>query len=203
MGNAAVVSLLSPTLSVILLAPGPLSTCLVELRSLWCQWLVVMSSLAVTRQVLLLQSTQLPLSLSLSLFLSLPQRLVVNFLSYPRSQLTLIIHMGTNYVMQRQSIILHDQLESLALTIQSLSKICVFSGPIPAPFISDEHFSCLFALHEWLKCFCTATGLGFICNFDCFWTSHALYKPDGLHLNTIGTRQLAQNFIRHTAFNSD
>lgn len=46
---------------------------------------------------------------------------------------TAIFHVCTNDILDRKSIILHDLLESLAVTVQSLGKICVFSGPIPAP----------------------------------------------------------------------
>ena len=39
-----------------------------------------------------------------------------------------------------------------------------------------------FSLHTWMQNF-TATGQGFIINFDYFWTEHDLFKSDGLHLN--------------------
>lgn len=115
----------------------------------------------------------------------------------------LIVHESTNDVMDKESVILRDQLKSLAITTQSLGRTCIFSGPIPAPSKSPEHFSRLYSLHEWLKCFCTATGHGFISNFDCFWTRYDLFKPDGLHPNRKGTKQLAKNFIQHIAFNWD
>lgn len=116
---------------------------------------------------------------------------------------TIIVHIGTNDVMDKHSVKLHNQLESLAVTIQSLGKTCIFSGPFPTPSKSPERFSRLYILHEWLKTFCTATRLGFISNFDYFWTRHDLYKSDGLHPNTKGVKQLTKNIILHIAFNSD
>ncbi len=109
---------------------------------------------------------------------------------------SLIFHVGTNNLMSKQSVILHDHLESLAITVQSLGKTCIYSGPVSAPSKSPEHFSRLYSLHEWLKCLCTATGHGFISNFDSLWTRLVLYKPDGLHPNMKGVRQLTQNFIQ-------
>ena len=113
---------------------------------------------------------------------------------------TVFIHFGTNSVQERQSAKHRQNLEALAINIESLNKTCVFSGPIPAPSKSAEHFSRLHSLHEWLKAFCTATGYGYIDNFDTFWTRNNLYKSDGLHPNSTGIRQLTMNFIRHVAF---
>ena len=48
--------------------------------------------------------------------------------------------------------------------------------------------------------FTTATGLGFISNFDYFWTEQDLFKRDGLHLNRMGTSRLINNLINFTAF---
>lgn len=116
---------------------------------------------------------------------------------------TLMVHVGTNDVMDKQSTKLRIQLESLAITIQSLGKTCVFSGPIPTLSKSSERFSRLYSLHEWLKNFCTATGQGFISHFDFFWTRHGLYNSDGLHPNIKGVKQLTKNIIQYIAFNSD
>ena len=57
-----------------------------------------------------------------------------------------------------------------------------------------EHFSCMWGMHEWLKALCTATGLGFISNFDGFWTRSHLYKADGLHPNWRGANEMARNY---------
>ena len=120
---------------------------------------------------------------------------------YPSAH-TLIFHVCTNDVMSRQSAKLRFQLESLAITIQSLGKTFIFSGPIPAPSKGPEHFSRLWSIHEWMKTFCIATGNGFISNFDCFWTRVDLYKSDGLHLNAKGSNQLNRNLIQFIAFNT-
>lgn len=99
-----------------------------------------------------------------------------------------IVHMLTNDVMH--------QLESLAVTIQSMGKTCIFLAPSPL-LQKDLIVSAVYSLHEWLKYFCNATGHGFISNFDYFWNRHDLYKP-----NLKGTKKL-QNFIQHIAFNFD
>lgn len=115
---------------------------------------------------------------------------------------TLIVHVGTNDVMDKQSVKLYEHFESLALKIQDLGKTCIFSGPIPtSPLKGSERFSRLVSLHEWLKYFCLATGYGFISQFDSFWTRPDLYKPDGLHPNIKGVKLFTTNLIYHIAFN--
>ena len=74
--------------------------------------------------------------------------------------------------------------------IESLWKICFFSGPIPAMRKSSENFSHIFSMHPWLDNFCVATGLGFINHLNCSWTREHPYKWDNLHLNRRGTRLL-------------
>ncbi len=113
-----------------------------------------------------------------------------------------LLHMGTNDVMSRQSVKLHHDLESLVNTVESLGKICVLSGPIPTLSKSSELFSHLYSLHHWMRNFATATGLGFISNFNYFWTDRDLFKPDGLHLNKMGAEMLTRNFINFIAFSS-
>ena len=77
----------------------------------------------------------------------------------------ILLHMGTNDVMSRQSVKLHHDLESLVITIESLGKICVLSGPIPTLSKSSERFSRHYSLHHWMRNFTTATGLDVISNF--------------------------------------
>lgn len=113
-----------------------------------------------------------------------------------------LLHVGTNDVMARQSVKLHHDLESLVSTVESLGKICVLSGPIPTLSKSSERFSRLYSLHHWMRNFATATGLGFISNFDYFWTERDLFKPDGLHVNKKGSEKLTRNFINFIAFGS-
>lgn len=113
---------------------------------------------------------------------------------------TVLLHTGTNDVMSRQSLKLHHDLESLVNTVESLGKICVLSGPVPTLLKSSECCSHLFSLHMWMQNFATATGLGFVSNFDCFWTEHELFKTDGLHLNRKGSEKRIHNFINFIAF---
>ena len=112
----------------------------------------------------------------------------------------LIFHVGSNDVSNRNSIKLMDELKSLATTVQSLGKSCIFSGPIPAPSKSAEHFSRLVSLHEWQKAFCTENDMGFVNNFDSFWTQKHLYKKDGLHPSPQGTNLLIIHYINFIAF---
>lgn len=113
---------------------------------------------------------------------------------------TVIVHVGTNDVMFRQSIKLQYDLESLAYLIESLGKNCRLSGPIPTLRKGSERFSRLYSLNVWMNNFCTATGFGFINNFDSFWTEITLFHKDGLHLNKQGTKLFVLNLVMHIAF---
>lgn len=62
-----------------------------------------------------------------------------------------IMHVGSNDIMARNSSKLHADLESLYYTVESLGKHCILSGPIPAPSKSSECFSQPLSLHHWLK----------------------------------------------------
>lgn len=94
-----------------------------------------------------------------------------------------IVHGGVNNLSCRQSIKLQEDYELLATTIESLGKICIFSGLIPNSRWSSEMFRCLYRVDQWLSNFCSACSYGFIDHFDLFWKKFDLYKNDNLHLN--------------------
>ena len=102
--------------------------------------------------------------------------------------------------MARKSIELHARLQSLVDTVESLGRRCVLSGPIPAMFKSDEHFSRLLSLNSWMKNYSLATEAEFINNFNNFWTMRDLFKADGLHPNMKGVGKLTKHFIDFIAF---
>ena len=111
-----------------------------------------------------------------------------------------ITHVGTNDVMDRNSVKLQADLESLCCTIESLGKRCIVSGPIPTLSKHSERFSRLYSFHHWSKHFCSALGYDFISNFDYFWCAPNLFKLDGVHPNNKGTQQLSKNIIIFFAF---
>lgn len=109
---------------------------------------------------------------------------------------TVIIHVGANDVMKRQSERLRSDFETLITTVEGLGKKCILSGPIPSMGRGSERFSRLFGLHCWLQNYCIATGIGYIDNFDLFWTRSDLFRPDGIHPNGLGVKQLSFSTIR-------
>lgn len=116
---------------------------------------------------------------------------------------TVISHSGCNDIMARQSTLLQYELESLVFTVERLGRRCVLSGHTPVITNSSEHFSRLLALHSWIDNITTATGTGFISNFDSFWNRQDLFNYDGLHLNSNGSGKLQHNYITFIAFNHD
>lgn len=66
---------------------------------------------------------------------------------------TVIVHGGVNDLRCRQSSKLRADYEILAESIESLGKLCVFSGLIPSLRRSSEMFSTLCSADQWLKNF--------------------------------------------------
>lgn len=62
--------------------------------------------------------------------------------------LTIIVHLGTNDIRLRQSVKLQRDFETLSVTIESLGKTCIFSGPIPTVKKFCENFSRIFSMHH-------------------------------------------------------
>ena len=116
---------------------------------------------------------------------------------------TILIHSGCNDVMNRESSSLQADLSSLAVTVQSLGKRCVLSGPIPDMFNNSERFSRILGLHTWLQKYCSTSDVSFINNFDSFWCQGDLFKNDKLHPNVKGRGTLYRNFINFIAFSLD
>ena len=128
--------------------------------------------------------------------------LIPSLLNRHSSVNTVIAHVGTNDVMARNSVKLQNELETLCLTVESLGKRCIMSGPIPLSSSNSERFSRLHSLHTWLKQFCNLAGHDFIANFDIFWTKSFLYRSDGVHPNKLGLLELTTNFIQFIAFST-
>ena len=114
---------------------------------------------------------------------------------------TVFIHTGTNDEMNRQNAKLHADLKALVVTIQSLGRRCVLSGPIPALYKSDEYFSRLAQLNTWMLNYSRTEDVHYINNFDYYWwTQRDLFKMDGLHPSKKGTNKLSLKFINFIAF---
>ncbi len=122
--------------------------------------------------------------------------LILDLLDIHPSVHTVIVHVGINW--RHVEAILKTALCTGASDrhswATSLRRRCVLSGPTPTMTSSSECFIHLFSLHLWMQNFTTATGLGFISNFDSFWTKWDLFKYDGLHPNRKGTRKPIYNF---------
>lgn len=82
---------------------------------------------------------------------------------------TVSVHVGTNDTKLRQSIKLQEDLELVAVKIESLGKHCVFSGPTPTLRKGCELFRRLYGVDQWQQNLCIATDQSFIRHFDSFW----------------------------------
>lgn len=111
---------------------------------------------------------------------------------------TIIVHTGINDIKQRKSIQLRNDYELLSTTIESLGKVCVFSGILPVSSHQSEMFSRIYSANMWLNNFCLACGFGFIDHFDSFWKKKYQYR-DHIHPNYKGLKVLESNIKNHIA----
>ncbi|KAJ8359207.1 hypothetical protein SKAU_G00157320 [Synaphobranchus kaupii] len=108
---------------------------------------------------------------------------------------TLIIHVGFNDIRLCCSLQLKRDFEELWDTLSGTGKHFLISGPLAVKGRDSESFSRLLSLDNWLRSFCTATGIDYIENFDTYWNKPHLLKRDGLHPNSKGAKLLSTNYV--------
>lgn len=112
---------------------------------------------------------------------------------YPNAD-RIIIHVGTNDTSKRKSEVLKNDFLLLFSRVKQSNSNVFISGPTPTCGRGMERFSRLIALNNWLSSVCSSHGVGFIDNFNIFWKRRYLFRRDGLHLNSDGSRLLSDNF---------
>ena len=115
-------------------------------------------------------------------------KLPVQLCSLPWSINRVIVHVGSNGTA-------HLQTKKDFNALFSLLNVWL-SGPLPTLGRGDERFYRILSLNTWLQSTCRIHNIGFIDNFNLFWSRPSLFRPDGLHLNNSGSTVLAAN-IQH------
>lgn len=110
---------------------------------------------------------------------------------------TLVLHVGTNDISKHQSEILKQDFLLLLKSVTQLHSNVSISGPTPTCNRGSERFTRLLGLNTWLASACALHSVAFIDNFNSFWNRGHLFRADGLHLNTAGSRQLSNNISYH------
>lgn len=124
----------------------------------------------------------------------------------PMSISTLVVHVGTNDIMQTHTEPIKSAFLDLFNFLKQTGKVVYVSGPIPTFQKGDMRFSKLFGLHTWLSTASRAQDLGFIDNFDLFWERGSFYYRDGIHPSTVGSKMLTENMLstmRRASLNKD
>uniref|UniRef100_A0A3Q1G235 SGNH hydrolase-type esterase domain-containing protein n=1 Tax=Acanthochromis polyacanthus TaxID=80966 RepID=A0A3Q1G235_9TELE len=106
-----------------------------------------------------------------------------------------IIHLGTNDTVRRQSELRKNYFKDLFNLLKSCCKSVFITGPIPTLSPGVERFSRLISLSTWLWHICTAQNLNFIDNFNLFWNCLGFYLHDRLHPSTLGNSVLTANIL--------
>uniref|UniRef100_A0A8C4RP73 SGNH hydrolase-type esterase domain-containing protein n=1 Tax=Erpetoichthys calabaricus TaxID=27687 RepID=A0A8C4RP73_ERPCA len=110
----------------------------------------------------------------------------------------IVLHAGVNNIRHRQSEILKADFTALIKDTKERTpsaKIFI-SGPLPLVRRSNEYYSRLLGLNNWLQGFCKNQDIGFINNWDLFWERPRFFKRDGLHPNSFGARVLSENISK-------
>ncbi|XP_051781216.1 uncharacterized protein LOC127527224 [Erpetoichthys calabaricus] len=111
---------------------------------------------------------------------------------------SIALHAGVNDIRHRQSEILKADFAALIKDTKerTLSARIFISGPLSLVRQSNEYYSRLLVLNNWLKGFCKNQDIGFIDNWDLFWERPCFFKWDGLHLNRFSTRVFSENIAK-------
>ena len=108
--------------------------------------------------------------------------------------LNLVLHIGTNDIMVRKSELFKSNFTTLLNSLLSAGLRVIVSGPLPTHWKSEERWSRLFALHQWMRTLCTAKNTTYSNNFDLFDQRPDVYWVDGLHLVDSGAELLSAQF---------
>uniref|UniRef100_A0A3B1KBZ8 SGNH hydrolase-type esterase domain-containing protein n=1 Tax=Astyanax mexicanus TaxID=7994 RepID=A0A3B1KBZ8_ASTMX len=108
---------------------------------------------------------------------------------------TVILHVGTNDTSARRSEVLKEHFRTLLDTAHRLTRArLLISGPMPTYRRGSQPFSRLYALHCWLRDWCSASGLIFyLDNWESFRERPGLFHRDGLHPSRLGSTVLSGN----------
>lgn len=105
----------------------------------------------------------------------------------------IIVHVGTNDTALRHSEKTKDDFKLLFSYLYSCGLSVFISGPIPTQGRGSERFSRILQLNSFLQSLSCSFSLGFIDNCNLFWSRPTLYKPDGLHPTSLGSKFLLNN----------
>uniref|UniRef100_A0A8C4RPN5 SGNH hydrolase-type esterase domain-containing protein n=1 Tax=Erpetoichthys calabaricus TaxID=27687 RepID=A0A8C4RPN5_ERPCA len=111
----------------------------------------------------------------------------------------IVLHAGINDIKHRQSEILKADFAALIKDTKERTpsaKIFI-SGPLSLVRRSNEYYSCLLGLNNWLQGFCKNQDIEFINNWDLFWERSRFFMRDGLHPNSFGAQVLSENISKH------
>ena len=112
----------------------------------------------------------------------------------------IVLHIGTNDVVKRESEVLKKDLIDLLNTVSYLKAEVTISGPLPPIGRGDEKFSRLMNLNTFLYSTCSARSVCFIDNFNFFWDRRHFFTRNGVLLNRSGVQLFLSNlfyFLRH------
>uniref|UniRef100_A0A3B1ISE3 SGNH hydrolase-type esterase domain-containing protein n=1 Tax=Astyanax mexicanus TaxID=7994 RepID=A0A3B1ISE3_ASTMX len=90
--------------------------------------------------------------------------------------------------------VLKEHFRTLLDTARRLTRArLLISGPMPTYRRGSQPFSHLYALHCWLRDWCSASGVGCVDNWESFRERPALFHRDGLHPSRLGSTVLSGN----------
>ncbi|ORD93318.1 hypothetical protein ECANGB1_208 [Enterospora canceri] len=104
----------------------------------------------------------------------------------------LIIHAGTNDVMNTRSEELLERYRKLIRRYKCKTNKIILSGILPRSSAPIAFFNRAFSTNNRLKSICTDEGIDFINCWDDFYNKPFLFKDDGLHLNQVGAARLGR-----------
>ena len=102
-----------------------------------------------------------------------------------------VVHVGTNDIGRTGTKVLRREYEKLGAKLKSRTKKVIISGLLPEPRANWHRVNKIKEVNTWLKDWCGRNGFEFMGHWHQYWGRGDLFRRDGLHLNSAGTRVLA------------
>lgn len=105
---------------------------------------------------------------------------------------TFILHVGTNEIHSTRSEELLDKYRKLIHNFKASSNHIILSGILPRITWRTDFFSKASYINNSLKAICHEENIEFVNFWNNFYENELMYRPDGLHLNDVGSARFGR-----------
>lgn len=104
----------------------------------------------------------------------------------------IIVHIGTNEVLNTRSEELLNKYRSLMIKLKTKTKNIIFTGLLPRINARNDFYGKAIYINNSLTNICRQNGIGFFNFWNEFYDKDHLFFKDGLHLNSVGAARFGR-----------